>query len=282
MGTALFLPSVIERNKAKRCIVATSVVFVTLGAVLGLVLCFSSYRLKEKPYLYIRNAILVAFGSLFLLTMLLEGSFDGISLNGVGFSAMLKLLKTTHVWWEIILKLLVPMVAVLTTIFLAELPTKAYEVLSSLFVAIPLACGLYISPDVSQTMFIGLTAAYAVALVVVGILMFRTYLCIEAAAVGGFLVSWLFKGFYALSNVTFVVVGGVFTIAGAVTTIALARRSDAKNAAKKPPCATNINDATNASGVADTTGTAGTKSDADTLDSNASEKDNGEGGGDGR
>ena len=270
------------RTKAKRCIVATSVVFVTLGAVFGLVLCFSSYRLKEKPYLYIRNAILVAFGSLFLLTMLLEGSFDGISLNGVGFSAMLKLLKTTHVWWEIILKLLVPMVAVLTTIFLAELPTKAYEVLSSLFVAIPLACGLYISPNVSLATFIGLVAAYAVALVVVGILMFRTYLCIETAAVGGFLVSWLFKGFYALSNITFVVVGGVFTIAGAVTTIALSRRSDAKNAAKKPPCATNINDATNASGVADTTGTAGTKSYADTLDSNASEKDNGEGGGDGR
>lgn len=270
------------RTKAKRCIVATSVVFVTLGTVFGLVLCFSSYRLKEKPYLYIRNAILVAFGSLFLLTMLLEGSFDGISLNGVGFSAMLKLLKTTHVWWEIILKLLVPMVAVLTTIFLAELPTKAYEVLSSLFVAIPLACGLYISPNVSLATFIGLVAAYAVALVVVGILMFRTYLCIETAAVGGFLVSWLFKGFYALSNITFVVVGGVFTIAGAVTTIALSRRSDAKNAAKKPPCATNINDATNASGVADTTGTAGTKSYADTLDSNASEKDNGEGGGDGR
>lgn len=223
---------------------ATSIVFVTLGTVLGLLLCFSSYRLKEKPYLYIRNAILVAFGSLFLLTMLLEGSFDGISLNGVGFSAMLKLLKTTHVWWEIILKLLVPMVAVLTTIFLAELPRKAYEVISSLFVAIPLACGLYISPDVSQTMFIGLTAAYAVALVVVGILMFRTYLCIETAAVGGFLVSWLFKGFYALSNVTFVVVGSVLTIAGAVITIALARRKDAKNAAKQPSDTTDAKDST--------------------------------------
>lgn len=251
------MSSVIERNKAKRCIVATSVVFVTLGAVLGLVLCFSSYRLKEKPYLYIRNAILVAFGSLFLLTMLLEGSFDGISLNGVGFSAMLKLLKTTHVWWEIILKLLVPMVAVLTTIFLAELPTKAYEVLSSLFVAIPLACVLYISPNVSLATFIGLVAAYAVALVVVGILMFRTYLCIETAAVGGFLVSWLFKGFYALSNITFVVVGGVFTIAGAVTTIALARRSDAKNAAKQPSDTTDAKDSTdtNDSSVNDEGGT---------------------------
>lgn len=238
------MSSVIERNKAKRCIVATSVVFVTLGAVLGLVLCFSSYRLKEKPYLYVRNAVLVAFGSLFLLTMLLEGSFDGIPLNGVGFSAMSKLLKTTHVWWEIILKLLVPMVAVLTTIFLAELPEKAYEVISSLFVAIPLACGLYISPDVSQTMFIGLTAAYAVALVVVGILMFRTYLCIETAAVGGFLVSWLFKGFYALSNITFVVVGSVLTIAGAVITTAFARRKDAKNAAKQPSDATGAKDST--------------------------------------
>ena len=236
MGTALFLSSVIERNKAKRCIVATSVVFVTLGTVFGLVLCFSSYRLKEKPYLYVRNAVLVAFGALFLLTMLLEGSFDGISLNGVGFSAMLKLLKATHVWWEIILKLLVPMVAVLTTIFLAELPTKAYEVLSSLFVAIPLACGLYISPDVSQTMFIGLTAAYAVALVVVGILMFRTYLCIEAAAVGGFLVSW---------------------IAGAVITIAFARRKDAKNAAKQPSDTTDAKDSTdtNDSSVNDEGGT---------------------------
>lgn len=236
---------------------ATSVVFVTLGTVFGLVLCFSSYRFKEKPYLYIRNAILVAFGSLFLLTMLLEGSFDGIPLNGVGFSAMLKLLKTTHVWWEIILKLLVPMVAVLTTIFLAELPTKAYEVLSSLFVAIPLACGLYISPNVSQTMFIGLTAAYAVALVVVGILMFRTYLCIEAAAVGGFLVSWLFKGFYALSNVTFVVVGSVLTIAGAVITIAFARRKDAKNAAKQPSDTTDAKDSTdtNDSSVNDEGGT---------------------------
>lgn len=260
MGTALFLPSMIEsdgRTKAKRCIVATSVVFVTLGTVFGLVLCFSSYRFKEKPYLYIRNAILVAFGSLFLLTMLLEGSFDGISLNGVGFSAMLKLLKTTHVWWEIILKLLVPMVAVLTTIFLAELPTKAYEVLSSLFVAIPLACGLYISPNVSLATFIGLVAAYAVALVVVGILMFRTYLCIETAAVGGFLVSWLFKGFYALSNITFVVVGGVFTIAGAVTTIAFARRKDAKNAAKQPSDTTDAKDSTdtNDSSVNDEGGT---------------------------
>ncbi len=251
------MSSVIERNKAKRCIVATSVVFVTLGAVLGLVLCFSSYRLKEKPYLYIRNAILVAFGSLFLLTMLLEGSFDGISLNGVGFSAMLKLLKTTHVWWEIILKLLVPMVAVLTTIFLAELPTKAYEVLSSLFVAIPLACVLYISPNVSLATFIGLVAAYAVALVVVGILMFRTYLCIETAAVGGFLVSWLFKGFYALSNVTFVVVGSVLTIAGAVITIAFARRKDAKNAAKQPSDTTDAKDSTdtNDSSVNDEGGT---------------------------
>lgn len=238
------MSSVIERNKAKRCIVATSVVFVTLGAVLGLVLCFSSYRLKEKPYLYIRNAILVAFGSLFLLTMLLEGSFDGISLNGVGFSAMLKLLKTTHVWWETILKMLVPMLAALTTIFLAELPTKAYEVISSLFVAIPLACGLYISPNVSLATFIGLVAAYAVALVVVGILMFRTYLCIETAAVGGFLVSWLFKGFYALSSITFVVVGGVLTIAGAVITIALARRKDAKNAAKQPSDTTDAKDST--------------------------------------
>lgn len=278
------MSSVIERNKAKRCIVATSVVFVTLGAVLGLVLCFSSYRLKEKPYLYVRNAVLVAFGALFLLTMLLEGSFDEATLEGVGFATTLELLSTTHVWWETILKMLVPMVAALTTIFLAELPRKAYEVISSLFVAIPLACGLYISPNVSLATFIGLVAAYAVALVVVGILMFRTYLCIEAAAVGGFLVSWLFKGFYALSNITFVVVGGVFTIAGAVTTIALSRRSDAK----KPHHATKINDATNASGVADTTGTAGTtdtagtKSDADTLGSNASEKANGEGGGDGR
>lgn len=236
---------------------ATSVVFVTLGTVFGLILCFSSYRLKEKPYLYIRNAILVAFGSLFLLTMLLEGSFDGISLNGVGFSAMLKLLKTTHVWWEIILKLLVPMVAVLTTIFLAELPTKAYEVLSSLFVAIPLACGLYISPNVSLATFIGLVAAYTVALVVVGILMFRTYLCIETAAVGGFLVSWLFKGFYALSNVTFVVVGSVLTIAGAVITIAFARRKDAKNAAKQPSDTTDAKDSTdtNDSSVNDEGGT---------------------------
>lgn len=254
------MSSVIEsdgRTKAKRCIVATSVVFVTLGTVFGLVLCFSIYRFKEKPYLYIRNAILVAFGSLFLLTMLLEGSFDGISLNGVGFSAMLKLLKTTHVWWEIILKLLVPMVAVLTTIFLAELPTKAYEVLSSLFVAIPLACGLYISPNVSLATFIGLVAAYAVALVVVGILMFRTYLCIETAAVGGFLVSWLFKGFYALSNVTFVVVGSVLTIAGAVITIAFARRKDAKNAAKQPSDTTDAKDSTdtNDSSVNDEGGT---------------------------
>lgn len=236
---------------------ATSVVFVTLGTVFGLILCFSSYRFKEKPYLYIRNAILVAFGSLFLLTMLLEGSFDGISLNGVGFSAMLKLLKTTHVWWEIILKLLVPMVAALTTIFLAELPRKAYEVISSLFVAIPLACGLYVSPNVSLATFIGLVAAYAVALVVVGILMFRTYLCIEAAAVGGFLVSWLFKGFYALSNVTFVVVGSVLTIAGAVITIAFARRKDAKNAAKQPSDTTDAKDSTdtNDSSVNDEGGT---------------------------
>lgn len=260
MGTALFLPSMIEsdgRTKAKRCIVATSVVFVTLGTVFGLVLCFSSYRLKEKPYLYVRNAVLVAFGALFLLTMLLEGSFDEATLEGVGFATTLELLSTTHVWWETILKMLVPMVAALTTIFLAELPTKAYEVISSLFVAIPLACGLYISPDVSQTMFIGLTAAYAVALVVVGILMFRTYLCIEAAAVGGFLVSWLFKGFYALSNVTFVVVGSVLTIAGAVITIAFARRKDAKNAAKQPSDTTDAKDSTdtNDSSVNDEGGT---------------------------
>ncbi len=257
MGTALFLSSVIERNKAKRCIVATSVVFVTLGAVLGLVLCFSSYRLKEKPYLYVRNAVLAAFGALFLLTMLLEGSFDEATLEGVGFATTLELLSTTHVWWEIILKLLVPMVAVLTTIFLAELPTKAYEVLSSLFVAIPLACGLYISPNVSLATFIGLVAAYAVALVVVGILMFRTYLCIETAAVGGFLVSWLFKGFYALSNVTFVVVGSVLTIAGAVITIAFARRKDAKNAAKQPSDTTDAKDSTdtNDSSVNDEGGT---------------------------
>ena len=221
---------------------ATSVVFVTLGTVLGLLLCFSSYRLKERPYLYVRNAVLVAFGALFLLTMLLEGSFDEATLEGIGFSSMMGLLKTTHIWWETILKLLVPMVAALTTIFLAELPAKAYEIASSLFVAIPLACGLYVSPDVSQGMFIGLIAAYAVALVLIGILMFRTYLCIETSAVGGFLVSGLFKGFYALSNVTFVVVGSVLTIAGAVATIALARRKDAKNAAKKPSGATETKD----------------------------------------
>lgn len=256
---------------------ATSVVFVTLGTVLGLLLCFSSYRLKEKPYLYVRNAVLVAFGALFLLTMLLEGSFDEATLEGVGFTAMLELLKTTHIWWETILKLLVPIVAALTTIFLAELPNKAYEVISSLFVAIPLACGLYVSPDVSQTMFIGLTAAYAVALVVVGILMFRTYLCIETAAVGGFLVSWLFKDFYALSNITFVIVGGVLTIAGAVATIAFARRADAKNAGTKPSKAT---DTTGFAHATDSAYTAGSNADDDadcTTKSDANDDATGEG-----
>lgn len=244
-----------RRTKTKRCIVATSVVFVTLGTVLGLLLCFSSYRLKEKPYLYVRNAILVAFGALFLLTMLLEESFDEATLEGIGFPSMMGLLKASHVWWETILKLLVPMIAALTTIFLAELPAKAYEIASSLFVAIPLACGLYVAPDVSHGTFIGLVAAYAVALVLIGILMFRTYLCIETATVGGFLVSWLFKGFYALSNVTFVVVGSVLTIASAVTTIALSRRKDAKKATKQPSDTTDTIDLSDSNGFRANDGT---------------------------
>lgn len=211
---------------------ATSVVFVTLGTVLGLILCFSGYSFKEKPYLYVRNALIGAFGSLFLITMLIEASFDGTSLEGCGFASMLQSLKTTHVWWETVIKLIVPLVVALTTIFLAELPRRLYETVSSVLTVVPLACGLYVSPGVSRAMFIGLAAAYAAALVVVGIVLFKVYLPIETALVGGFLVSWLFKGFYALSTTTFIVVGAVLTVAGAVTTIAFAGRKERKASEK--------------------------------------------------
>lgn len=211
---------------------ATSVVFVTLGTVFGLILCFSGYSFKEKPYLYARNALIGAFGSLFLITMLIEASFDGTSLEGCGFASMLQSLKTTHIWWETVIKLIVPLVVALTTIFLAELPRKLYETASSVLTVAPLACGLYVSPGVSRAMFIGLVAAYAAALVVVGIVLFKVYLPIETALVGGFLVSWLFKGFYALSTTTFIVVGAVLTVAGAVTTIAIAGRKERKAAEK--------------------------------------------------
>lgn len=203
-------------------------VFVSLGTVLGLVLCFSNYSFKEKPYLYVRNALLGAFGALFLTTMLLEGSFDGESLNGVGFSAMVQSMKSIHAWWETVIKILTPLVVALTTIFLAELPKKVYETVSALLAMIPLACGLYVSPNMSNGMFVGLVAAYSIALAAVGLLLFKVYLCIETAAVGGFLASWLIKCFYSLSTITFVVAGSVLAVAGAVISIAFANRKGKK------------------------------------------------------
>lgn len=216
---------------------ATNIVLVSVGAILGLFLCFSSYRLKKKPYLYVRNALLFAFGTLFLLTILLgttnQNTMDGTQtvktvLENIGFKTMLKKMCKTSAWWETILKLIVPLIAALTTIFLAELPRKAYETVSSLFVIIPLACGLYVSPGVSRTTFLWLTGAYIFALLLIGLLLFRIYLCIEIATVGGLLVAWLIKGFYSLANTTFFIIWAVLAIVGSIITIALASHKDAK------------------------------------------------------
>lgn len=207
---------------------ATSVVFVSLVSVLGLVLCFSSYSIKRKLYLYVRNALIVAFGALFLLTMLLAmpEAGEAASLKGCGLSALWTKLLSTSTWWQIILKILTPMIVALISIFLAQLPQRAYETISSALVAIPLTCGLYITPNVSEGVFILLIVAYTIALIVVGLLLFRTYLCVETAAVGGFLVAVAFKGFYSLSNVTMYVITGVLTLLGAGATILFAVKKD--------------------------------------------------------
>ncbi len=204
---------------------ATNVVFVTIGIVLGLSLCFSSYKIKRKPYLYVRNALLSAFGALFLLSMLL-GLSSSVTLRGIGFQGMIKALKATNVWWQIILKLLVPLIVALTTIFLAELPQKAYEIISALLVDIPIICGLYISQDVSNSLIAGLSIAYGFALAAVGILMFRTYLCIEICSIGALIVAGLLKGFYSLSTVKFAIIAGILALLGFITTLALAKKKD--------------------------------------------------------
>lgn len=210
---------------------ATSVVFVSLTSVLGLVLCFASYSMKRKIYMYVRNALAVAFGSLFLLTLLLV---TDTSLQGCGFNTMLVKLKETTVWWQLLLKLLVPLIAALTTIFLAELPQKAYETITVALISIPITCGLYITPDVSQGVFIGLVVVYTLALIAVGLLMFRTYLCVECAAVGAFLVAVSLKNFYSLSSITMFVIAGILTILGSGFCIIMAARKDKKTKNNSP------------------------------------------------
>ena len=199
-----------------------SVVLISLACLLGLALCFASYSVKRKPYLYARNAIIVAFGALFLLTLL----FDTESLQGCGFEALYTKFIYTTAWWQIILKIIVPIIVALTTIFLAELPQKAYEITSSVLIIIPMACGLYITPNASKTTILTLSVLYGLAMIAVGIFMFRTYLCVETALVGGFLVAWLLKRFYALSNVIMFVIAGVLTLAGSALCIYLAARKD--------------------------------------------------------
>lgn len=208
---------------------AKSVVFVSLVSVLGLVLCFASYSIKRKIYLYVRNALFGAFGSLFLLTMLLA---TDASLQGCGFTAMLLAIKKTTAWWQLLLKLLVPLVVALTTIFLAELPQKFYEVCSAFLISIPLTCGLYVTPEVSQGVFTALIVVYSLAMIVVGLLMFRTYLCVECAAVGGFMTAKALQGFYALSSVTMFILTGVLTLLGAGVCIFMAANKDKKNSPK--------------------------------------------------
>ncbi len=210
---------------------ATNIVFVSIGIVLGLSLCFSSYNFKRKPYLYVRNAFVTAFGALFLLSMLL-GFSSSTTLRGIGFQAMIENLRATNAWWQLILKLIVPLIVALTTIFLAELPQKAYEIISALFVDIPIICGLYISQDVSDSLLIGLSIAYGFALIAVGILMFRTYLCIEICATGALIVAWLLKGFYSLSTITFIIIASILALAGFITTLAFAKKKEDKTKRK--------------------------------------------------
>ncbi len=205
-----------------------SVVLISLACVLGLVLCFASYKVKRKPYLYARNAIIVAFGALFFLTILINNE----SLRGYGINVYVKL-KETFAWWQIILKIIVPLIAALTTVFLAQLPQKAYETVSTALIALPLGIGLYLTPEVSQGVFTALVFVYTVALIAVGLFMFRTYFCVETAAVGGFLVAWLLKRFYVLSNVTMYVIAGVLTLLGAGLCIFLAARKDKKDGKDK-------------------------------------------------
>lgn len=212
----------------------TNIVFVGIGIAFGLSLCFLSYKIKRKPYLYIRNALVTAFGALFLLSMLL-GLSSSVTLRGVGFQAMVEILKTTNTWWELILKLIVPLIVALTTIFLAELPQKAYEIVSALFIDIPIACGLYISQDVSDSLLIGLSVAYGIALIAVGSLMFRTYLCIEISAVGALIVAWLLKNFYGLSSVTFAIIATALAVASFITTFAIAKKKEPQKDNHKNP-----------------------------------------------
>ena len=204
---------------------ATRVVFVSLTCVLGLVLCFAGYFVKRKIYMYVRNALAVAFGALFLLTMLL--TTDG-TLQGCGFSTMVSKLKETSVWWQILLKLLVPLIVALTSVFLAELPEKVYETITVALVSIPLTCGLYVTPDVSQTVFVALVVIYTVAFIAVGLFMFRTYLCVECSLVGSFLVAYSLKNFYALSSVTLFIMVAVLTILSAGLCIFMASKKEQK------------------------------------------------------
>ena len=203
----------------------TSVVLVSLSCVLGLLLGFSSYYVKRKIYMYVRNALIVAFGALFLLTMLLSTSE---SLQGCGFSTMILKLKETCAWWQILLKLLVPIIAALTTIFLAELPSRVYETITVVLISIPLTCGLYITPEVSRPVFIALVVIYTLAFIAVGLFMFRTYLCVECAILGSFFVAYPLKNFYTLSSVAMFIIAAILTLLGAGLCIFMAARKDKK------------------------------------------------------
>ena len=206
---------------------ATNVVFLSLASILGLGLCFAGYSIKRKPYLYVRNVVIVAFGTLFLLTLLLTSShIPKESLKGCGFNALFSRLLQTQAWWEILLKLLVPLIVALTTIFLAELPRRGYETVSATLMAVPLTCGLYVTPNVGQGVFILLVVVYTIALFAVGLFMFRTYLCVETAAVGGFLTAYAIKTFYKLSSVSMFIIAGLLTLLGATLGLILASRKD--------------------------------------------------------
>lgn len=175
----------------------TSIAAVIAGCAVALCLMFINISVKRKPYIIARNCLLAVAESIFFLSLLIGAE----ELKAPGAATYFQIVFQKGVWWTWPLRVIVPLFLAFITVLATQLEGKSYDVFCSLLLAPALFLGLHLTNSLSSTGLI-LGFVYTCATVIVGLLFFKYYICLEIAFVSGFIISYLISSFYYLSSIT--------------------------------------------------------------------------------